>query len=391
MLVLETMRQPVFKTLWVFLLLACTLPIISFSQSLTGIWRGYFVSDNGDNYKLEFQVKQNTAAAVSGVSYSYLDTRFYGKATMTGSFTLTAGSFRIREIKTVEVRNMGYGNTCIMNYDLVYSKSGKEEFLEGTYLGKPEVKDKVNPYEWGECGGGKVFLRKVTTSDFPLENFLRKPNNAVTKNIPSKPPVSNPTAKTATPAPINKPKAGAPVVKPKTGITAVKPKTQTTTNTAKTTIPPRRNNIDVPKVKDSLTVKAPDIKNQATVKPPVVLADVLKTRTNELMKSLVVHDPDVTVKLYDNGEIDDDTISVFFDNKLVLSKKKLTASPLTVKLKMDEQDANHELVMVAENLGRIPPNTSLMIVEAGEQRFEVRITSNEQKNAMVRFRYEKPQ
>jgi hypothetical protein len=391
LLVLETMRQPVLKTLWVFLLLACTLPIISFSQSLTGIWRGYFVSDNGDNYKLEFQVKQNTAAAVSGVSYSYLDTRFYGKATMTGSFTLTAGSFRIREIKTVEVRNMGYGNTCIMNYDLVYSKSGKEEFLEGTYLGKPEVKDKVNPYEWGECGGGKVFLRKVTTSDFPLENFLRKPNNAVTKNIPSKPPVSNPTAKTATPAPINKPKAGAPVVKPKTGITAVKPKTQTTTNTAKTTIPPRRNNIDVPKVKDSLTVKAPDIKNQATVKPPVVLADVLKTRTNELMKSLVVHDPDVTVKLYDNGEIDDDTISVFFDNKLVLSKKKLTASPLTVKLKMDEQDANHELVMVAENLGRIPPNTSLMIVEAGEQRFEVRITSNEQKNAMVRFRYEKPQ
>ena len=108
------------------------------------------------------------------------------------------------------------------------------------------------------------------------------------------------------------------------------------------------------------------------------------------MKSLVVHDPDVTVKLYDNGEIDDDTISVFFDNRLVLSKKKLTASPLTVKLKMDEEDTNHELVMVAENLGRIPPNTSLMIVEAGEQRFEVRITSNEQKNAMVRFRYEKP-
>jgi hypothetical protein len=391
LLVLETMRQPVLKTLWVFLLLACTLPIISFSQSLTGIWRGYFVSDNGDNYKLEFQVKQNTAAAVSGVSYSYLDTRFYGKATMTGSFTLTAGNFRIREIKTVEVRNMGYGNTCIMNYNLVYSKSGKEEFLEGTYLGKPEVKDKVNPYEWGECGGGKVFLRKVTTSDFPLENFLRKPNNALTKNIPSKPPVSNPTAKTATPAPINKPKSLAPVVKPKTGLTVVKPKTQTT-NTAKTIIPPRRNNIDIPKVKDSLTVKVPDIKNQAaTVKPPVVLADVLKTRTNELMKSLVVHDPDVTVKLYDNGEIDDDTISVFFDNKLVLSKKKLTASPLIVKLKMDEQDASHELVMVAENLGRIPPNTSLMIVEAGEQRFEVRITSNEQKNAMVRFRYEKPQ
>jgi len=382
LLVLETMKQPVFKILWVFLLLACTLPISSFSQSLTGIWRGYFVSDNGDNYKLEFQVKQNTAAAVSGVSYSYLDTRFYGKATMTGNFTITAGSFRIREIKTVEVRNMGYGNTCIMNYNLVYSKSGKEEFLEGSYLGKPEVKDKENPYEWGDCGGGKVFLRKVTTSDFPLESFLRKPtNNSLTKATPSRPPVSNPVPKTATPAPD---------IKPKTG-TADKPRTQTNTSTTKTNIPPRRNNINIPKVKDSLTVKAPDIKKQTTtIKPPVVLADVLKTRTNELMKSLVVHDPDVIVKLYDNGEIDDDTISVFFDNRLVLSKKKLTSSPLTVKLKMDEEDTNHELVMVAENLGRIPPNTSLMIVEAGEQRFEVRITSNEQKNAMVRFRYEKP-
>jgi hypothetical protein len=33
------------------------------------------------------------------------------------------------------------GGTCIMNYDLQYSRSGKEEFLEGTYLGKTEVKD----------------------------------------------------------------------------------------------------------------------------------------------------------------------------------------------------------------------------------------------------------
>ena len=56
---------------------------------------------------------------------------------------------------------------------------------------------------------------------------------------------------------------------------------------------------------------------------------------------------------------------------------------------MDEDNAEHELVMVAENLGEIPPNTSLMVVTAGDQRFEVRITSTEQKNAMVRFKYVK--
>ncbi|HEX8609346.1 MAG TPA: hypothetical protein VF679_11965, partial [Pedobacter sp.] len=110
---------------------------------------------------------------------------------------------------------------------------------------------------------------------------------------------------------------------------------------------------------------------------------------NDLVKTLVVTSNEITVKLYDNGEIDDDTITVYMDDKVILSKKRLSATPLTMTLKMDEYNAEHILVMVAENLGRIPPNTSLMIVNDGDKRHEVRITSTEQKNAMVRFRYEK--
>jgi hypothetical protein len=126
--------------------------------------------------------------------------------------------------------------------------------------------------------------------------------------------------------------------------------------------------------------------------PPTVTPRpaVLKERSNELVRTLTVSDPDVTIKLYDNGEIDGDTISVYYNNKLVLSSKRLTASPLTIKLHLDEDDKEHELIMVAENLGRIPPNTSLMIVESGGQRFDVRITSTQQKNALVRFRYVNP-
>ena len=93
--------------------------------------------------------------------------------------------------------------------------------------------------------------------------------------------------------------------------------------------------------------------------------------------------------MYDNGEIDDDTISVYMDDKLIVSHKRLSAAPITVNLKMDEENPEHVLVMVAENLGRIPPNTSLMLVQDGDKRYEVRITSTEQKNAMVRFRYQK--
>ncbi|MEI9943178.1 MAG: hypothetical protein WDN26_03075 [Chitinophagaceae bacterium] len=364
------------------LILACAFSTFSFSQSITGIWRGYFISESGDQYKLEFQVKQGASFAVSGVSYSYLDIRFYGKATMTGNFVKTSKNFRIREIRTVEVKNVGGSSTCIMNYDLEYSTSGKEEFLEGTYLGRPEVKGKENPYDWGDCGGGKVFLRKVTTSSFYVEPFLR--NNLVkTKPTSTPPPVVKKQPITTNPN----------TIVPKTNTATTKPVTKTTNTTTRTNTTINNKPLVIKSKIDSVTkIQKEDIaKLPPVARPPVLPApDVIKNRQNELMKSLTISSPDVTVKLYDNGEIDGDTISVYLDNKLVLSQKRLSTVPLIVKLKMDDINPGHELVMVAENLGRIPPNTSLMIVEAGEKRFEVRITSTEQKNAVVRFRYQKP-
>ena len=384
------MRSNVYKRFLSLLLLISCTQLSAPAQNLTGIWRGYFTTDMGETYKLEFQVNIPATTFSSGVSYSYLDVRFYGKATMTGSFNKNSKNLKIREIKTVELKNMSGGGACIMNYDLFYSRMGNEEFLEGTFLGKPEVKGKENPYSWGDCGGGKVSLRKVTTSDFYIEPFLRgkikntpvivnkapvkKDTTAKIKTdlnpvkkqpvIVNKPPVKKPTVVVTKP-PVKKPVTNNPVVKNNPVVT--KPKTDTTTKIK----------INVPVVTKTNTVIT-------TPKPAV-----LKTRSNELMKTLTVTNPDVTVKLYDNGEIDDDTISVYLDNKLVLSSKRLTASPLIVKFKIDEDNSDHELTMVAENLGRIPPNTSLMVVESGEQRFDVRITSTQQKNAVVRFKYQK--
>jgi hypothetical protein len=341
----------------------------SFSQDVTGIWNGYFISDNGEQYKLEFQVKQNETLSVKGVSYSYLDIRFYGKATMTGSFVKTSKRFRIKEIRTVEVKSTTGGGTCIMNYDLTYSRSGNEEFLEGTYLGKQEVKGKENPYEWGDCGGGTVFLRKVVESNFYVEPFLRKKEE---------PRISAPITKDS--AVVKKD----PVRKPTTTTTTTR---TSTASTNRTTAKPPLTKPPVRKI--DTTAKQPTVVKTID-KPVIPTPPMLKERSNELMKALIVHSPEVTVKLYDNGEIDDDTISVFFDNKLLVSNKRLSAAPISLKLQMEDVGEDHELVMVAENLGRIPPNTSLMIVEAGDQRFEVRITSTTQKNALVRFKYQKP-
>lgn len=118
---------------------------------------------------------------------------------------------------------------------------------------------------------------------------------------------------------------------------------------------------------------------------------VLTSRENALIKTLVLAAPDVSLSIYDNGTIDHDTISVYLDNKLIISRQMLTTTPIRFSFNFDDDDTTeHDLVMVAENVGEIPPNTSLMVVRSGKQEFEVRITSTEQRNALVRFKYEKP-
>lgn len=133
-------------------------------------------------------------------------------------------------------------------------------------------------------------------------------------------------------------------------------------------------------------------KNTEPVKPSVVPVapppPVLKERKNELFKTITTNKRVIEVSFYDNGEIDGDTISVYNNNRLIASKKGLSSKPVVIKVELSDDNPEQDVVMVAENLGRIPPNTALMIVNAGDQRFTVYLNSSEQKNAMVRFRYE---
>jgi hypothetical protein len=43
---------------------------------------------------------------------------------------------------------------------------------------------------------------------------------------------------------------------------------------------------------------------------------------------------------------------------------------------------------VGENLGQIPPNTALMVVTTSTQRYQLYLTADDQKNALVRFIYD---
>jgi hypothetical protein len=130
--------------------------------------------------------------------------------------------------------------------------------------------------------------------------------------------------------------------------------------------------------------------DKPTFKPELKLPPTLTKRKAELVKEIRVDTGTIRIDFYDNGQIDGDTISVYVNGMPVVSNKMLTTKPISMTIKIDLKRQEQEVIMVGENLGTIPPNTALMMINAGEKRYQLYLTSDEQKNAMVRFIYEKP-
>ena len=117
------------------------------------------------------------------------------------------------------------------------------------------------------------------------------------------------------------------------------------------------------------------------VTPPPVLT----TRENALVKRIETEAGEISINLYDNAEVDGDTVSVYHNNVQLIGHAGLSQKPVSLRITVDAAHPHHELIMVAENLGSIPPNTSLMIITTGTTRYEVFISSNEKKNAKIVF------
>ena len=120
-----------------------------------------------------------------------------------------------------------------------------------------------------------------------------------------------------------------------------------------------------------------------------VVADRFKERTKVVAQEIEVESDSLVVDFYDNGEVDGDSISVFYNDKLLASSQRLSAKSVQLKLTLDSLREYNEVAMFADNLGSIPPNTALMILYDGKQRHEVRISSTLQNNGTVRIRRKK--
>jgi hypothetical protein len=118
---------------------------------------------------------------------------------------------------------------------------------------------------------------------------------------------------------------------------------------------------------------------------PVTIEDKFISRKKILTTEIPVSGDSIELRFYDNAEIDGDSISLFLNDKLIFQHIRLLGSAYIIKLPVSELGETNELIMVAENLGSIPPNTSYMVAIVDDKRYEARLESTEGSSAMVRF------
>jgi hypothetical protein len=229
------------------------------------------------------------------------------------------------------------------------------------------------------CGSGKVFLEKVTSIYNVRNTKIDNKKTDTPKNISKLkaiPVIPNKIiAKNTTINATNATSKLTPSVDKKNTKVAVNPISETVADEViieKETIP-------------STTTSQNAIRNQ-----PINLPWVLVGRENKLVKKIITNSKNISIDLFDNGTIDNDTIIVFDNKQLLVNKKRLSYKAIHLEFNFSESLREHEVIIVAHNMGTVPPNTALLLFKDGKNRQEYFITSTNKMNAKLLIVYEPP-
>jgi hypothetical protein len=121
------------------------------------------------------------------------------------------------------------------------------------------------------------------------------------------------------------------------------------------------------------------IKNDTSLNYP---PDISKLK-NKNFKTIRVADSVITLQFYDNALIDNDTINIFHNGKLIIKNHRLTDLPFEYKLVMDPSVKEHVITMHAVNLGSIPPNTALLKFVANHKTYTIDLSADEKNTGSV--------
>lgn len=129
--------------------------------------------------------------------------------------------------------------------------------------------------------------------------------------------------------------------------------------------------------------------NKKTETDIIGKASMIEGRKSEFTQIVNFKADSLELSLYDNGEIDGDTVSVFMNGEVLMSRQGLKATAIKKTIHIIPGNEDFTLVLFAENLGKYPPNTGLLVVHDGEDVYNLRFSSDFQKNAGIVFRRKK--
>lgn len=117
--------------------------------------------------------------------------------------------------------------------------------------------------------------------------------------------------------------------------------------------------------------KLPDVPNKTVSNLP----DGYAERKKNVVRNIMVNTDSITLRLYDNGVVDGDIVSVVFNDIVVIDRLSLTSKAMVLKIPVNKLMVN-KLVFHAHNLGEFPPNTAKLEVLYGNKKEELTISSD---------------
>lgn len=396
----------------VYLLLPLCLPTLVMGQDLTGKWKGYFTPSrdlDGRIVTYEIVIKENPDHTLTASTYSKISNNFTANALATGMHSENTQLVSITETSLNKKKLVGNFEACLMSNFLNYRVVRGYEILEGSYTATNELSGK-------DCGGGKVYLEK----EGPIvKEFSAKTSVPTTTNA-NKIVAKEKLAKNTSLQKENKTKPAQQTEIVKQVLTKTnQTNTFKLTNTTKPNTTTKSNSTTKPNATQASSSQPPSIQtaaaptsavnalqentkaaaiNETSASPNTsaskssgqILPWVLVGRENKLVKQVIVNSPSISIDLYDNGTIDNDTIMIFDNKVLLLENKRLSYKATHFDVNFNKDNNRHEIIIVAHNLGTVPPNTALMVVKDGTSRQEIYITSTLSVNAMIIFELKKP-
>jgi hypothetical protein len=112
-------------------------------------------------------------------------------------------------------------------------------------------------------------------------------------------------------------------------------------------------------------------------------------RTTTIQQTVSFHSDSLQLSLYDNGEVDGDTVSVLMNGNIIMARERLSTNAVRKTIFIPQNTDTVQLLMYAENLGSIPPNTGLLVVKDGKDLYEIRFSGDLHKNAAIIFKRKK--